>query len=53
MKQRIEGRVRNSMYEIVAPDGGVTKQIPLTEARGDRKLAAAIKRNGWESIPNE
>jgi hypothetical protein len=53
MKQRIEGRVQDGCYVIAAPDGGIMKQIPLSEARGDRKLAAAISRNGWESIPNE
>lgn len=51
-KRRIEGRVKDSMYEIVAPDGGVTKQIPLSEARGDRQLAKAIARNGWEALPD-
>jgi hypothetical protein len=52
MKRRIEGEVRGSSYVILNLDGGVLKEIPLSEARGDRKLAAAIKRNGWEEIPD-
>jgi len=51
-KQRIQGRVTGGMYEIVATDGSVISQTPLQEARGDKKLAAAIKRNGWEGIPD-
>lgn len=52
MKQgRIEGRVEHSQYVIRGPQG-VVKQIPLEEARADRKLAAAIARNGWEGIPD-
>ena len=50
-KSRIEGRVRNALYEIVAADGGVIKEIPLGDARADSRLAAAIARNGWEKIP--
>lgn len=50
MKNRIEGRVRGEMYVITAPDGGVMKEIPLSEARGDKKLAAAIARNNWGSL---
>lgn len=46
---RIEGRVVNSHYVITGPSG-VMKQIPLAEARADPKLAAAIRRNGWEQI---
>jgi len=46
---RIEGRVENSLYVIRGPSG-VMKQIPLDEAREDTKLAAAIRRNGWETI---
>lgn len=49
-KQRIEGSVRGSVYVITAPDGGVLKEIPLADARGDKKLAAAIARNGWSPI---
>lgn len=48
---RIEGRVMHSQYVISGPDG-VMKQIPLDQARGDSKLAASIKRNGWEAIPD-
>jgi hypothetical protein len=47
---RIEGRVEHRNYVIRGPQG-VMKQIPLSEAREDKKLAAAIKRNGWEGIP--
>ncbi len=47
---RIEGRVEHSNYVIRGPQG-VMKQIPLSEAREDKKLAAAIRRNGWEGIP--
>lgn len=46
---RIEGRVEHSQYVIRGPMG-VMKEIPLVEAREDGKLAAAIKRNGWEPI---
>jgi hypothetical protein len=48
---RIEGGVEYSQYVIRGPQG-VLKQIPLTEARGDRKLLSAIERNGWEGIPD-
>lgn len=48
---RIEGRVEHSQYVIRGPEG-VMKQIPLSEAREDKKLAAAIRRNGWEGIPD-
>jgi hypothetical protein len=51
VKQRQIGRVRDGNYEVLAPDGGLIWQRPLAEARGDTKLAAAIKRNGWEVIP--
>lgn len=51
MTQRVEGRVTQSMYEIVHPDGSVVGQYPLSTARTDRKLAATIKRNGWPAIP--
>lgn len=50
MKQRFEGKVTGSVYRLLAPDGGVLKEIPLAEAREDKKLAAAIARNGWEPI---
>jgi hypothetical protein len=30
----------------------VNMSIPLSEARGNAKLLSAIKRNGWEDIPN-
>lgn len=48
---RLEGRVRHSLYVIEGPQG-VMKEIPLEQARSDTKLAAAIKRNGWEAIPD-
>lgn len=48
MKQRIIGRVRNGMYEVVGVDGEVISSTPLGEAKQDRKLKAAIERNGWE-----
>lgn len=47
----IRGQVRHSQYVITGPRG-VMKEIPLDQARGDPKLAAAIKRNGWEAIPD-
>lgn len=49
---RLEGCVKHSQYVIRGPQG-VLKEISLDEARQDRKLAAAIKRNGWEAIPGE
>jgi hypothetical protein len=51
VKKRFGGRVRGGLYEILAPDGGVIKQLTLADARNDTKLAAAIQRNGWEAIP--
>lgn len=48
---RIEGRVVNSQYVITGPQG-VMKEIPLAEAREDRKLKAAIRRNSWQEIPD-
>lgn len=50
MKQRRVGRVNGSNYEIVEHDGSVIAQTPLADARTDSKLAAAIKRNGWQEI---
>lgn len=52
MKQRIQGRLQGNNYEIVHPDGSVVSQVPLKDARTDKKLASAIDRNGWEEIPN-
>jgi hypothetical protein len=46
---RIEGRVDGDHYVIA--HAGVMKRITLVEARQDQKLLAAIKRNGWEAIP--
>lgn len=43
--------MEHSQYVIRGPQG-VVKEIPLSEARDDTKLAAAIKRNGWEAIPD-
>jgi hypothetical protein len=51
MKQRQTGRVNGDHYEVLSPDGGLVWQRPLAEARGDTQLAAAIKRNGWEELP--
>lgn len=51
MKQRIEGRVIGNRYQVHAADGGVMLDKALDEARGDTALAAAIKRNGWQAIP--
>lgn len=48
---RLEGRVRHSQYIIEGPHG-VVKEIPLEQAREDTKLASAIRRNGWEAIPD-
>ena len=45
---RIEGRVVGGNYVISG--SGVTRSIPLAEAREDRKLAAAIQRNGWQEL---
>ncbi len=53
IKQRILGRVQGSNYEIVHPDGSIVSQTPLSDARNDTKLAAAIKRNGWDPVPEE
>ena len=53
MKQRITGRVNGSYYEILGLDGSAMRQTPLSEAREDTKLAAAILRNGWEELPKE
>lgn len=47
---RIEGRVEGDFY--VVAHAGTLRKIPLAEARGDTKLAAAIKRNGWQGIPD-
>lgn len=49
-KTRIEGCRNGNMYEVVGVDGAVISSVPLTEAQGDSKLKAAIKRNGWESV---
>lgn len=48
-KTRIEGRRNGNTYEVVR-DGAVISSVPLTEAQSDSKLAAAIKRNGWEQL---
>lgn len=50
MKQRIEGKVGDGVYRILAPDGGLLKAIPIDEAKADKRLLAAIERNGWEKI---
>lgn len=46
---RIEGSVNGEKYVISGPQG-LIREIPLEEARQDRKLAAAIQRNSWEEI---
>jgi hypothetical protein len=51
VKQRQSGRVKDGNYEVLAPDGGLIWQQPLAGMRSDTKLAAAIKRNGWEGLP--
>lgn len=48
---RIEGRNEGSAY-VVAHEG-VLKRYAREEARADPKLAAAIKRNGWEDISED
>lgn len=48
---RVEGRIRHGMYVITSANG-VVKEIPLSDARNDDKLKAAIKRNSWEEIPD-
>lgn len=52
-KQRIEGRVNGDHYEILGTNGDVMSRYPLSDARKDKKLAAAISRNGWQPIPEE
>jgi hypothetical protein len=52
MKSRIVGRVKGQEYQVVQGDA-VISSYPLSEARTDSKLAAAIKRNGWDAIPEE
>lgn len=48
---RIEGRIEGNYY-VISHDGTLRK-IPLDEARQDRKLLAAIERNGWERIDGD
>lgn len=50
MKHRIEGKLGDGVYLILAPDGGIMRAIPLDEAKADTKLRAAIQRNGWEKL---
>jgi hypothetical protein len=50
VKQRQQGSVNGTNYEVRAPDGGLIWQRPISEVRDDTKLAAAIKRNGWEGL---
>lgn len=50
MKQRITGRINGDFYEVVGTDGNVVSRVPLDQARKDSKLAAAVRRNGWESL---
>lgn len=37
-------------YEV--SHDGVLRTYTLDEARQDKKLLAAIRRNGWQEIPN-
>lgn len=46
---RVEGRIVGDQYEIRQGER-VLKSIPLDAAKSDAKLAAAIKRNGWEPL---
>ena len=46
---RIEGRVVGSNY--VVSHVGTLRTYTLDEARADRKLQSAIKRNGWQQLP--
>lgn len=48
---RIEGRVEGGQY-VIRGATGVIKQMTLDEARRDTKLAGAIRRNGWEGVPD-
>lgn len=52
MKQRIAGKVEGGEYVVRGLRGEVIKSTPLAEARSDPKHQAAIKRNGWEAIPD-
>lgn len=51
----LTGRVLGAMsddgqaYEIRQGDT-LLKSVPIDDARADRKLAAAIKRNGWKEL---
>lgn len=46
---RREGSVRDGYY-VIADGEAVIQRIPLDQAKGDKRLAKAIKRNGWESV---
>lgn len=48
---RIEGQIEGSYY-VIRHEGEMTR-IPLDEAKGDKKLQKAIKRNGWEAISED
>lgn len=45
---RTEGAVEGDNY-VIRHDG-VLRTYTLDEARSDKKLLAAIKRNGWEPV---
>lgn len=49
-KTRIEGRVNGNAYEIIGMAGNVISSVPLSEAKENRKLQAAIDRNGWMKL---
>lgn len=53
MKQRISGRVEGDKYVVRAPDGVPTMECSIDVARTLPALKAAIKRNGWEAVPEE
>ncbi len=52
MKRRTVGGVEEGNYVVRDPAGGVMMQVTLEVARRDARLAAAIRRNGWEGIPD-
>jgi hypothetical protein len=51
----LAGRIRGAMaddgetYELRQGEK-LLQSIPIDEARGDKKLAAAIKRNAWGAL---
>lgn len=47
--RKITGQLDGETYVIRDADGGILRQVPLSQV--DAKLRAAISRNGWQSIP--